>query len=107
MADIKPRFGRPWWTRGSQLWRLRHPRLWPGSSFDRADRASTINYALLRLPEAERDVIVLSRVRAWDYLQIGEHLGLTTEDVESRFAAAILRLSRMLDFIESLEPSHR
>ncbi|MBO9545651.1 sigma factor-like helix-turn-helix DNA-binding protein [Caulobacter sp.] len=105
MPGLALRLRRPWWTHQSQLWRLRHPHLWPGGSFDRADQASTIKYALLRLPEAERDVFVLNRFRAWDYLQIGRHLGLTAEEVETRFAAAILRLFRIVDFIESLEPN--
>ncbi|AYV45087.1 RNA polymerase subunit sigma-24 [Caulobacter flavus] len=94
-----------WLFRPDQQWRLHYPSLWLGGCFDRTDKASIFEYAILRMPAAERDVFVLNAIEAWDYLQIGRHLDLTTAEVEARLAAALLRLSRVVDFIESLEPN--
>lgn len=50
--------------------------------------------AILRLPTCLRDVFVLHRMAGMTYSEIGLHLGMTPEAVETSLAAALVRLTR-------------
>ncbi|WP_430821434.1 sigma-70 family RNA polymerase sigma factor [Brevundimonas naejangsanensis] len=53
--------------------------------------------AIRRLPRRCRDVFVLHRFAGMPLEQIAEHLGIEKRVVETRLAAALVRLSRAFD----------
>lgn len=50
--------------------------------------------AILKLPTRLRDVFLLHRMAGMSYSEIGLHLGMTPEAVETSLAAALVRLMR-------------
>ena len=87
-----------------QWWRWRHPHLWAGGGFDPHNSQEVIHYAVMRLRGDTRDVFMLKRFRALDYAQIGRHLTLTVQEVESHMAIAICQIDTIVCLIERTRP---
>ncbi len=68
----------------------------PANAMDRAGMRAAIQAALLRLPKAYREVVVLRHFAEMSYQEIAEALGLLEETVKSRLYTARQRLGEML-----------
>jgi hypothetical protein len=96
-----------WPLQPAQLWRLRHPPLWAGPSFDPDDEIDLCRYAILRLPERERDVFVLSRFRGLTYSDIARRLKIEPAAVEAHLAAALCMITRTIDLARQVQSHSR
>lgn len=93
-----------WPLQLAQLWRLRHPSLWAGPSFDPHDERDVYRYAILRLPQRERDVFVLSRFKGLAYSDIGRLLNIEPASAQAHLAAAICMSIRTIDLARRVKP---
>lgn len=50
--------------------------------------------AILNLPTNLRDVFLLNRMASQPYDQIGEHLGMETDEVQAHLAEALVQIGR-------------
>ncbi len=96
-----------WPLEPAQLWRLRHPSLWAGPTFDPDDEIDVCRYAILRLPEKERDVFVLSRFKGLAYSDIARLLKIEPAAAEAHLAAALCMITRTIDLARQLKPHSR
>lgn len=96
-----------WPLSPSQWWRWRYPDLWRGRSFDPHNAQQVMSYAVMRLPVERRDVFLLNAVQALDYSFIARHMGLSVDEVQALFAAALVEVSRAVDQIERHRPGSR
>ena len=60
------------------------------------DDAQRLVRAIPKLPARLRDVFLLHRMAGMTYIEIGLHLGMTSETVQALLAAALVRLTRAL-----------
>lgn len=94
-----------WPLSPSQWWRWRYPELWRGRSFDPHSIQQVMSFAVMRLPVERRDVFLLNAVQALDYSFIARHMGLSVDEVQALFAAALVEVSRTVDLIERSRPA--
>ncbi|WP_293825565.1 sigma factor-like helix-turn-helix DNA-binding protein [uncultured Brevundimonas sp.] len=69
----------------------------PSHSTEEARERQILIRAMQRLPRRYRDFFVLHRFAEMPLELIAEHLGIETRVVETRLAAALVRLSRAVD----------
>ena len=96
-----------WPLQPAQLWRLRHPSLWAGPSFDPDDEIDVCRYAILRLPERERDVFVLSRCKDLAYSDVARLLKIEPAAAEAHLAAALCMIMRTAHLVHEAQRPHR
>ena len=65
------------------------------------DERQVLVRAILKLPRDPRDVFLLHRMAGMTYSEIGLHLGMTPEAVETSLAAALVRLMRAVPTSDS------
>lgn len=95
-----------WLLEPAQLWRLRHPSLWAGPRFDPDDEIDVCRYAILRLPERERDVFLLSRFKGLAYSDVARLLKIEPAAAEAHLAAALCMITRTIDLARQGQRLH-
>ena len=98
------RIQRPWPFVRDQGWRWRHPHLWRGRPFDPGTPRQVMSYAVLRLGRDQRDVFLLSQIKALDYALIARQLGVSVAEVQAHLAGALYEIVRTMDVIERARP---
>lgn len=68
----------------------------PEGQADAAERGVQLADALGRLPQREREALILQKYHSWSLAQIAEHLGCTTGAVAGLHARALKRLRELL-----------
>jgi RNA polymerase sigma-70 factor (ECF subfamily) len=68
----------------------------PGGRADAAERGALLADALSRLPEREREALILQKYHGWSLAQVAEHLGCTTGAVAGLHARGLKRLRELL-----------
>ena len=63
---------------------------------DAAERGALLAEALSRLPQREREALILQKYHGWGLAQIAEHLGCTTGAVAGLHARGLKRLRELL-----------
>ena len=69
----------------------------PSQSAEEDRERQLLIWAIQQLPQLSRDVFVLHRFAGMPLEQIAEHLSIEKRAVETRLAAALVRLSRAVD----------
>jgi RNA polymerase sigma-70 factor (ECF subfamily) len=69
----------------------------PSEEAHRHEQALRLAEALERLPEAQREALVLQHWQGWSLAQIGAHLGRSTEAVAGLIKRGLRRLRQLLD----------
>jgi len=72
----------------------------PSEQLERQEQSLRVAEALTRLPEREREAIILQRFHGWKLAQIAEHLGCTTGAVAGLHARGLARLRQWLPEME-------
>jgi RNA polymerase sigma factor (sigma-70 family) len=67
------------------------------------ERQRLVRQALARLSPKDRELLLLKYTEDWSYLEIAEHLGLSTSAVEARLHRARARLRAELAVRETAE----
>jgi hypothetical protein len=64
-------------------------------------------YAILRLPERERDVFLLSRFKGLAYNEVARLLNIEPAAAEAHLAAALCMITRTIDLARQSQRPHR
>ena len=77
----------------------------PGQALEREETATRVRRAVARLPERQRQAVVLQRFQGLSYQEIAEVLDTTVPAVESLLQRAAAALRR--DLARDLDPARR
>lgn len=69
----------------------------PSMRFERQENSVLLSDALARLPDGQREVLVLRHCRGWTFAQIAEHMECTTSTVAGLLARGTDALRAILD----------
>ena len=79
----------------------------PAQSTEEDRKRQILIWAIQRLPRRYRDVFVLRRFAELSLEQIAEHLSIDQQQVETRLADALVRLTRAVDEAAGNGPPNR